>query len=444
MGVAAAGQLLVGPEARSGGAMKGTSSKGKTDRRSRNLDALTGLRFIAAWCIVMAHLTTGSGYRPFGLEFALSPAGMPLFFTLSGFIIHYVYSNEFTRSWPRTALEFAVARFSRLFPLFGFLLLYSLLFTSLGKALSDSPWILLSYATMTASWWYWHIEGISLIQLQFGWSWSVSTEVFFYVVYAAVLYRISGIRRLSVAVAVFTGFCVLSYVLLIIVIEERDAWTALAKATFPSLISVEQDFANSFVRWLLYVSPYLHLLEFIAGVLTCQIYLLMRSSGVTISRGWRETLGLAGVAWVAAGLIYNASAPAIATSVSPAAIRYIVDFNFMNMNFLLAPGCCAIILALAVGRCTLQAALAVPAIVGLGEISYSIYLAHPFITQMAYVTKETQYPLLSLVVMLAFLLIFSDGLYRCIEVPAKLFLRRALRAHVGHAPKLFHANKDAG
>ena len=120
--------------------MKGTSSQGKTDRRSRNLDGLTGLCFVAAWCIVMAHLTAG-GYRPFGLQFNLAPAGMPLFFTLSGFIIHYVYSSEFAHSWPRTGREFAVTRFSRLFPLFGFLLLYSLLFTSLGKALSDSPWI---------------------------------------------------------------------------------------------------------------------------------------------------------------------------------------------------------------------------------------------------------------------------------------------------------------
>jgi len=48
--------------------------------------------------------------------------------------------------------------------------------------------------------------------------------------------------------------------------------------------------------------------------------------------------------------------------VPPAAIRYLVDLNFMNMNFLLAPGCCAIILALAIGRCALGTALAAPAI----------------------------------------------------------------------------------
>jgi peptidoglycan/LPS O-acetylase OafA/YrhL len=90
-----------------------------------------------------------------------------------------------------------------------------------------------------------------------------------------------------------------------------------------------------------------------------------------------------------------------------AAVRYIVALNFMNMNFWLAPGCRAIILALAVGRCTLKTALAAPAIVRLGEISYSIYLAHPLISQVAFVTKENKDPLLSYVVALAFLLIFG-------------------------------------
>jgi len=423
--------------------MKEIGSNSISDRRSANLEALTGLRFIAAACIVIAHLTA-AGYAPFGLRYDFAPAGMPLFFTLSGFIIHYVYSNDFVRSWRRTAREFAVARFSRLYPLFGFLLLYSLLFTSLGKALSDSPSILLSYATMTASWWYWHIDGVSLIQLQYGLSWSVSTEVFFYVVYAAVLYRIAALRSLAGTVAALVTFCLLAYVVVFFVIDSRDGWAPFAEAAIPNFIpaTTSEQFPNSFLRWLIYVSPYLHLLEFIAGVLTCQIHLLMRRSAVTIGRGWCEALGWAGVAWVAVGLIYNATLPDMVSIVPPAAIRYLVVLNFMNMNFLLAPGCCAIILALAVRRCTLQIALAVPAMVSLGEISYSIYLAHPLIAQMAYVTKENEYPLLSYVVAIGFLLIFSDALYRRVEIPAKLFLRRLLGARATHAPEQEDAMAD--
>jgi peptidoglycan/LPS O-acetylase OafA/YrhL len=363
---------------------------------------------------------------------------MPLFFTLSGFIIHYVYSRDFVHSWPRTAREFTVARFSRLYPLFGFLLLYHMLFSPLGKALGDSPWILLSYATMTASWWYWHIDGVSLIELPFGLSWSVSTEVFFYVAYAVVLYRISALRNLVGTVAALVTFCLLAYVVVFFVIDTREGWAPFAEAVIPHFIAATtgEQFPNSFLRWLIYVSPYFQLLGFVAGVLTCQIYLLMRKNGITIGRVWREALGWAGVAWVAAGLIYKPFMPEIVSIVPPAAFRYLIALNFMQMNFLLAPGCCAIILALAVGRCTLQIALAVPVMVGLGEISYSIYLAHPFVSQVAYVAKENEHPLLSYVVAITFLLIISDALYRRIEIPSKLFLRRLLGAHEKHTTAL--------
>jgi peptidoglycan/LPS O-acetylase OafA/YrhL len=414
---------------RGAGPIATTWKRGKSDRRSNDLDALTGLRFIAASCIVIAHLTA-SGYAPFGWRFDLAPAGMPLFFTLSGFIIHYVYSSDFARALPRSIHEFAVARFSRLYPLFAFLLLYHLLFSSLGKALSDSPWILLSYATMTSSWWYWHIDGVTLIELPYGLSWSVSTEIFFYVAYALVLHRISALRNLAGSVVVLIAFCLLAYVVVFLIVDGRDGWTPLAEATLSNFIPANtgERFPNSFLRWLIYVSPYLQILAFMAGGLTCQVYLLMRRNMVRIGRVWREALGWAGVTWVAAGLIYNATAPDMVSIASPETARYLVALNFMNMNFLLVPGCCAIILALAVGGFTLQAALAAPAIVGLGEISYSIYLAHPLISQVAFVTKENEHPLLGYVVAIAFVLIISDALYRHIEIPSKLFLRRHLGA----------------
>ena len=53
--------------------------------------------------------------------------GMPLFFTLSGFIIHYVYADAFASGWRRAGGEFAIARFSRIYPLYLALLVYSLL-----------------------------------------------------------------------------------------------------------------------------------------------------------------------------------------------------------------------------------------------------------------------------------------------------------------------------
>ena len=52
-----------------------------------NLDALTGLRFIAAFTIALGHTEA--------VVLEITGIGMPLFFTLSGFIIHYVYADVF-------------------------------------------------------------------------------------------------------------------------------------------------------------------------------------------------------------------------------------------------------------------------------------------------------------------------------------------------------------
>jgi hypothetical protein len=81
-----------------------------------NLDALTGLRFVAAFTIALGH------YFPPWRE--ITGIGMPLFFTLSGFIIHYVYADTFTGGWRRATSEFAIARFSRIYPLYFALLAY--------------------------------------------------------------------------------------------------------------------------------------------------------------------------------------------------------------------------------------------------------------------------------------------------------------------------------
>jgi peptidoglycan/LPS O-acetylase OafA/YrhL len=91
-----------------------------------NIDALTGLRFVAAFLIVLGH-----SYAPWREVTAI---GMPLFFTLSGFIIHYVYSEAFGRGWLRATWEFAVARFSRLYPLYFVLLAYIILSTPAGRS----------------------------------------------------------------------------------------------------------------------------------------------------------------------------------------------------------------------------------------------------------------------------------------------------------------------
>src|SRR5216684_3338330 len=85
------------------------------------IPSLTGIRFVAAFTIVAGHI-----YSPVG---NLTLIGMPLFFTLSGFIIHYVYAASFAAGWRGAAVKFAGARFSRIYPLYFMLLLIALITT---------------------------------------------------------------------------------------------------------------------------------------------------------------------------------------------------------------------------------------------------------------------------------------------------------------------------
>src|SRR5262249_14107703 len=68
------------------------------------IPALTGLRFIAALTVVISHSVTllllfPAGAMPRWQSYLLEIGGigMPLFFVLSGFVIHYNYSTPILR-----------------------------------------------------------------------------------------------------------------------------------------------------------------------------------------------------------------------------------------------------------------------------------------------------------------------------------------------------------
>jgi peptidoglycan/LPS O-acetylase OafA/YrhL len=388
--------------------------------RGAEIPALTGLRFVAAATIVVAHFANGSGAVLLGLPNAFAAVGMPLFFTLSGFIVHYVYAAAFARSWRAAAPAFALARFSRLYPLFFAVLLVNLL-GHLGRVFYAHPGIGLSYVSLTGSWWYWVVDGRSMIEERYGISWSISTEVFFYVVYTLGLFRIANIKSAKWCALALAGLCLCAYALLYAVFATRGAWEASVLAQHPGFVPLAVDFNNSFYRWFLYVSPYFHLLEFVAGCLACQLYLLVRHAGATAASGAGALLAWLGIGWIAAALLllwlawYGSYGGEILAFVS-----------FLHMNFLMAPGCALLILALALGGSSIARALAHPVPKYLGDISYSTYLGHPFALSFMFFVGLAQPPFvmtLGLVLVVAGASLFYFG----IERPAKAWLRTALR-----------------
>jgi hypothetical protein len=141
--------------------------------RREEVPGLTGLRFVAAFSVLLAHGASVvlADYRsPGGVVYWLTQAsgiGMTLFFVLSGFVIHYNYAATVSRGSVRGISGYLWARFARLYPLFLLLLLGYLLvsrrhfdfwrghpeeFESVLRAL---PFVLLS----VQSWLYLPIDG---------------------------------------------------------------------------------------------------------------------------------------------------------------------------------------------------------------------------------------------------------------------------------------------
>src|ERR1700680_1753544 len=105
-----------------------------------DVPALTGLRFVAAFSVVIAHGADlilrfdGSSFGPTYWMKQIAGLGMGLFFVLSGFVIHYNYRIAVTQGGLDGLGGFVWARFARLYPLYVFMIMLDIL---LGRKLYE-------------------------------------------------------------------------------------------------------------------------------------------------------------------------------------------------------------------------------------------------------------------------------------------------------------------
>jgi peptidoglycan/LPS O-acetylase OafA/YrhL len=239
-----------------------------------HLGPLDGLRFIAASCVLVAHgffyLVLEQDNRlisPYNAPLlGLAAVGMTLFFTLSGFVIHYNYAASLAR--PGGKRRFAVARFARLYPLFLLVFVVETYFefrNADGKTDLISPLPL--YLSFTESWWFWSFGSRAAFEAYSnatGLMWSLSTEAFFYLVYVPLA---PLLRRLSGTTLLITGAAIAAVV----------AWaTGTAQYHVGALNAFALQFtgnaqtAGQFTHWLTFNSPWVRLPEFLLGALAAQ------------------------------------------------------------------------------------------------------------------------------------------------------------------------------
>jgi peptidoglycan/LPS O-acetylase OafA/YrhL len=295
----------------------------------QELRPLTGIRFIAAFYVFIFHAHLHAHLNvPWRVEALVlqGPLGVNLFFLLSGFLLTYRHASDFPDGQLRGWLYyrgFLFKRFSRIYPVYFLGLLSSLLLGVVVAAKQNMLVVLLnavllqSYVWPLAMQWYGSM------------AWSVSVEVFFYLLLPVLLP-------------------------LLLRLPKRDVWACLGACwilgTLPGLYYHLNQHSIPFS--LQYSFPLVRLPEFVAGCSTALLVFRFR---------WRVP------AWLALGSV--AGFIAWLSVMGPRLAGYVVH------NMVAIPVLVLLLAALSQPQRTpLLRWLGSSVMVYLGRISYSFYI----------------------------------------------------------------------
>jgi peptidoglycan/LPS O-acetylase OafA/YrhL len=384
-------------------------------KRQTKLEALTGLRYLAAMTVVFSHVAIGNAEMAATILPSLSAIGMPLFFTLSGFLMCYNYYTDFASWRPGALWRFYVARIARIFP--GYLAVLLLSFSFMGNFFHDlenhtkeTRRCLRYCCTLTQSWVHKPVFESDLhprtvTQSYLGVAWSVSTEVFFYATFPLVIPVLKRLTRPKSIVLTAAGIF-LAY-------AAFDLWMCGGDSPHKLFGGYSREW------WLLYLSPYGRIGEFWIGCLVGRLH------GVTAARtaGPWETRFANALAW--------SCLPALYLFAKLVGTTPIVDQLHVNVG--LAPICGVLIYCLARYRSLLQRLLGNRLFVLLGESSYCLFLLHPLVQSFFAQRTSGEADLngwfvvtYNHVMMFAVMQMLALGFYQYFELPVRTRIRALL------------------
>ncbi len=386
--------------------------------RPPKIPALTGLRFIAAMSVLVAH-AVDQAFAPYAAkQIALATAhlaffGMSLFFVLSGTVLAINYSFALQGPHKGTAVwNFAVARFARIVPLYYFC---GIVFFAATPWSNELKAALPSYFLLTQSWT--PCSGVNAFKFMvfYPHSWSISTEWFFYLLFPLVCLgttKLRSSRSLGVAfVASIVGFAFLFYAYRLFQVGGIDQPGSQSAA------------CN--LKWFSYFSPFGRFCEFVLGTIVGQ-YILLRQRGGDPRLTGRAS-GFVETGMIALGAIGVLAAGVLATP-KVANVESIMGYGAPSL--LLGPFVALIVTACATGQGPLNWLMSSRFLQWGGDLSYSLYLLHPMLVtyfQNPFVDLGTLYWIeacLRVTVMVLLNVLIAAGSYSLIEVPSRAFFRR--------------------
>jgi len=242
----------------------------QTSSRRTALPALTGVRFFAAFYVVLSHSLPWLAMRfrmPWPARIFLSNGylAVAMFFLLSGFILAYTYDGQISGSSNRA--RFWEARFARIYPVYLLSLVLAYWFER-GLHIKTQ----LAVLTMTQAWNPLSPETVGAWNYP---AWTLSVEAFFYLVFPFVLPFIS--RRTTVALRWIGIAC------LVVIVFGHTPWEGLQNRE-------SLDSAGSLIPL-----PVWRLPEFLLGVVLGLYFLRTDSFRQKPSRPVTVALAVAGI-----------------------------------------------------------------------------------------------------------------------------------------------------
>ena len=311
------------------------------------LGALTSLRFFAALAIVIHHCN-GVFWR--AADLGPLDAGVSFFFVLSGFILTYVYHASPVERFPWK--DFYTARLARIWPLHLVCLLLTMLLVNVPEPFN--PMVLLANALMLHAW-------VPFDRYFFSYnyaSWSISTELFFYLLFPFVLRCSTTLRYTLLALSLAT-------VVVLAVIG--------AAQHLPVWDTAGNQLSST---GLLYTNPLVRCGEFLLGVISGMHFLRgrreMPSSLVRWTLFEMFAIGLFALAF-RFFLLRDATVPNAFGLNDNQAVSLLIEWS---SHVALAPFATVLISVFAYQRGMVSQLLTHRVFVFLGEISFALYLVH--------------------------------------------------------------------
>lgn len=264
-----------------------------------SLPALTGLRFVAAFVVLLAHLlpkTVPLANPPMWYTqiIASGTVAMTIFFVLSGFVIHYNYSGKIESDKKHGVYNFFVARAARIYPLFLAVFAYQLFFSFCYAQTPDKTLEIAPFHLFFMQSWFYSTAGkfglIYSLGILLQATWSVSTEFFFYLCYPGIRKILSCINQLKVKLGLLIIITIMAFSAILTASAFESQLNDFGIKHFGAISEPSVQIIYSFYRWIVYFSPYARILEFLTGCLCASIFMQLRPVKTTIRE---ERWGLA-------------------------------------------------------------------------------------------------------------------------------------------------------